>query len=246
MKNKLVDFFKSFSKLDWVAAFFASGAVWMLIGLIVVLLTPAPEAGAIILLIGLGLAMISIPMIFVCSLRRALKRDAARKAEPEAQTEPIPAAPQPPVAPPTPVAPPIPVAPPTPVAPQAEPTIAIPKVQAPAAPAPQATAAPKPSARYLFLLDELNVKHRTSLNESELNGISGMTVIMAQGADGFTVQKLRALYGKLDTERYTIPADFFKTNTKNDFKIWLFKCGIFRVDVDLLWEEPAFRAVTGV
>jgi len=250
MKNKLIDFIKSFSKLDWVTAFFASGAFWMLLGLIFVLLTPAPEAGAIVMLIGLGMVLIAIPLIFVCSLRRALRKAARQEPTEQPEPEPIPIrepVPAPAPTPPRPAPQPIPYTPPRP-APRAEAaTISVPKVSATPRPkvqsAPPKATAPKPKANLIFLMDELNLEHRAALTEAELNGISGMSVAMTRDQNGFSIQKIRSLAGNLDTERYTMPADFFQTANKNDFKIWLFKRSIFRVDVEQLWNDPAFCAM---
>lgn len=226
MKDKILNFFKNLSKLEWVTAGFLSGAVWMFIGLLIVLLTAIPEAGAIILLIGGGMVLLAIPLIFVCSMRRSLRRIAQSETEQQPKEDaPIPEPSPEPIAEPTP-------------APVPETTVGIPAV--PSRPHP-----PTPSS-YIYLLDELEMRNHTSRTEADLKGQSGMTVVMARDKEGYALQMVRVLAGSVETERFHLPADYFQTNTKNDFRIRLFEQGIFRVDVDLLWEDPAFCAMVGI
>ncbi|MBQ7090641.1 MAG: hypothetical protein IJN82_05935 [Clostridia bacterium] len=245
MKDKILTFFKNLTKLEWVTAFFLSGAVWMLIGLIVVLLTAAPEVGAIIMVIGLGMLLIAVPLIFACSLQRALRKAATEEELPEGEApeEEIPTeeapkeeAPKEEAPKPTEATVAIPAVPkmPAPAPAAVEQTVAIPAVK------PQAA---KPKVGYLYLMDELEMQGHTTRTEADLKGQNGMTVVMARDKEGYALQIVRALGGKVETERFSLPANYFETNTKNDFRIRLFKQGIFRVDVDLLWSDPAFRAM---
>ncbi len=235
MKNKLLHFFKNLSLIEWVTVFLLSGAVWMLIGGIIVLLTNVPEAGAVILLIGGGMVLLAIPFIFICSFRRALLRIAREKSQadpspvPEPKPEPKPA--------PKPEPKPAPKHDPAPLsAPEA--TVATPAVK------PQPKAAVK--AGYVYLLDELEMQHRTTLTKNELKEMNGITLVLAREREGYALQMVRAVGGNVETKKTNLPDGYFQTHTRNEFRIYLFEQGIFRVDVDLLWEDPAFRAITAL
>lgn len=253
-------FFKKLTILGWfTAGLFGLGALVALIGLILVLATPIPEAGLVVLVVGFCMLLLTIPFFFACSVQCSLLKLAEEAAEEREEEEAAQTVPVPPMPAPIPQPEPIPMPPPAVPIPTPQATVAMPAVRTQPAPqpmpAPEATMAipavkpqpaPKPKIGYVYLLDELGMKEKPTMTRTELKDANGMTLVFARDKGAFGIQMVRALAGNIETERLTLPADYFQTNGKNDFRIWLFKQSIFRVDVDLLWEDAEFRAIAGL